>query len=253
MVSHIASGRHLYSECSIYYHLQIPFYLLSRILYGHKHWIALFGNFFLIRRITTRQSLPCARFSQKPLQNLVIQWKIFWITHIIRYLLVVSFWFDVDVDDTYLLQLFETEINRKVKREPALAVESRTKMFPDPKEFEIGSTDIVGDFWTFGQCQTEGSLLIRIFPYRCVCVPYFKTSRFSTVYSASVFSPDGKTFYLPLSTQIGHKNLQHKHQQVSDPSNDPSLEESFPCEGLPSCVSYRQNLKERYMGQLFLI
>ena len=65
---------------------------------------------------------------------------------------------DVDVDDAYLLQLFETEINRKVKREPALAVESRTKMFPDPKyqdelteeESKIGSTDIVGEFWTFG-------------------------------------------------------------------------------------------------------
>lgn len=65
---------------------------------------------------------------------------------------------DVDVDDAYLLQLFETEINRKVKREPALAVESRTKMFPDFKdqdelteeESKIGSTDIVGEFWTFG-------------------------------------------------------------------------------------------------------
>ena len=64
----------------------------------------------------------------------------------------------MDVDDAYLLQLFETEINRKVKREPALAVESRTKMFPDPKdqdelteeESKIGSTDIVGEFWTFG-------------------------------------------------------------------------------------------------------
>lgn len=56
------------------------------------------------------------------------------------------------------MQLFETEINRKVKREPALAVESRTKMFPDPqdgeelmeKRSEIDSTDIVGELWTFG-------------------------------------------------------------------------------------------------------
>lgn len=56
-----------------------------------------------------------------------------------------------------LLQLFETEINRKVKREPALAVESRTKLSPDPqdqeelmeKRPEIDSTDIVGELWTF--------------------------------------------------------------------------------------------------------
>jgi U3 small nucleolar RNA-associated protein 19 len=53
------------------------------------------------------------------------------------------------------LQLFETEINRKVKREPALAVESRTKMFPDPKdqeEFmeERSEIDIVGELWAFG-------------------------------------------------------------------------------------------------------
>lgn len=54
--------------------------------------------------------------------------------------------------------MFETEINRKVKREPALAVESRTMMFPDPqdgqevmdKRSEIDSNDIVGDLWTFG-------------------------------------------------------------------------------------------------------
>ena len=64
---------------------------------------------------------------------------------------------DMDADDTYLLQLFETEISRKVKREPALAVESRTKIFPDPqdqdlmeKRSEIDSTDIVGELWTFG-------------------------------------------------------------------------------------------------------
>ena len=64
---------------------------------------------------------------------------------------------DLDADDAYLLQLFETEINRKIKREPALAVESRTKMFPDPqdqeelmgKRSEIDSTDIVGKLWTF--------------------------------------------------------------------------------------------------------
>jgi len=61
------------------------------------------------------------------------------------------------LDHTYNT-LFETEINRKVKREPALAVESKTKMFPDTqvqeelmeKRFEIDSTDIVGELWTFG-------------------------------------------------------------------------------------------------------
>ena len=65
---------------------------------------------------------------------------------------------DMDADDAYLLQLFETEINRKVKREPALAVDSKTKMFPDPQDqeelmekgSEINSTDIVGELWTFG-------------------------------------------------------------------------------------------------------
>lgn len=65
---------------------------------------------------------------------------------------------NVNADDTYLSQLFETEINRKVKREPALAVETTTKMFPDPqdqeelmeKRSEIDPTDIVGELWTFG-------------------------------------------------------------------------------------------------------
>ena len=65
---------------------------------------------------------------------------------------------DMEADDAYLLKLFETEINRKVKREPALAVESRTKMFPDPQDqgelmeerSEIDSTDVVGELWTFG-------------------------------------------------------------------------------------------------------
>jgi U3 small nucleolar RNA-associated protein 19 len=60
--------------------------------------------------------------------------------------------------NAYLLQLFETEINRKVKREPALAVESRTKMLPDLQDqeelmenrAEIDSIDIVGELWTFG-------------------------------------------------------------------------------------------------------
>ena len=60
--------------------------------------------------------------------------------------------------DAYLLQLFETEINRKVKREPALAVESKTMMFPDPQDgeevmeerSETDSNDIVGELWTFG-------------------------------------------------------------------------------------------------------
>jgi hypothetical protein len=64
---------------------------------------------------------------------------------------------DIDAD-AHLLQLFETEINRKVKREPALEVESRKKMFPDPqdqeevmeKRSEIDSTDVVGDLWNFG-------------------------------------------------------------------------------------------------------
>jgi U3 small nucleolar RNA-associated protein 19 len=66
---------------------------------------------------------------------------------------------DMDADDARLLQLFETEINRKVKREPALAVESRrTKMFPNSQEqeevmekkSEIDANDIVGDLWNFG-------------------------------------------------------------------------------------------------------
>ena len=60
--------------------------------------------------------------------------------------------------DARLLQLFETEINRKIKREPALAVESRTKMFPNSQEQEevmekrsgIDLKDIVGDLWNFG-------------------------------------------------------------------------------------------------------
>lgn len=56
----------------------------------------------------------------------------------------------------YLLQLFATEINRKVKQEPALAVQSKIKIFPDRqdqelmKKREVDSNDIVGEFWTFG-------------------------------------------------------------------------------------------------------
>ena len=141
--------------CSFFYHPQILFYLLSRILYGHKHWIALFGNFFLIRIIITRQSLPCAKFSQRPLQNLVIQWRTFWITHIVRYVIIISFWWYGCWWYSYLLQLFETEIERKVKREPALAVGSRIKMFPDPQDGEEltekrSEIDVVGELWTFG-------------------------------------------------------------------------------------------------------
>jgi U3 small nucleolar RNA-associated protein 19 len=54
-----------------------------------------------------------------------------------------------------LSQLFETEINRKVKREPALRMESSTKMFPDPvdqkESVEARSgVDVVGELWTFG-------------------------------------------------------------------------------------------------------
>lgn len=59
---------------------------------------------------------------------------------------------EMGADDIYMLQLFETEINRKVKREPALAVESSTKMFPDPQDQEehIEEVDIVGELWSFG-------------------------------------------------------------------------------------------------------
>ena len=34
-------------------------------------------------------------------------------------------------------QLFETEINRKIKQEPALAVGSRSKVFPDGEVHEV--------------------------------------------------------------------------------------------------------------------
>ena len=51
--------------------------------------------------------------------------------------------------------MFETEINRKIKREPALAVESNIKVFPGPadqKELmeERNEVDVVGELWTFG-------------------------------------------------------------------------------------------------------
>ena len=62
----------------------------------------------------------------------------------------------ISIDNVYLSQLFETEISRKVKREPALAVESRTKIFPHlqdqeliEKRPEVDSCDIVGELWTF--------------------------------------------------------------------------------------------------------
>jgi len=58
------------------------------------------------------------------------------------------------VDAYFCCKLFETEISRKVKREPALAMESM-KMFPDPQDQElrseiVDSRDIVGELWTFG-------------------------------------------------------------------------------------------------------
>jgi len=59
------------------------------------------------------------------------------------------------------IQLFETEINRKIKREPALAVGPTSKVFPDGKiqELAVGvegslaestQRDFVGEFWAFG-------------------------------------------------------------------------------------------------------
>ena len=53
--------------------------------------------------------------------------------------------------------MFETEIGRKVKREPALAVESRIKMFSDLSDREVvleegsgvDTSDVVDELWAF--------------------------------------------------------------------------------------------------------
>ena len=57
--------------------------------------------------------------------------------------------------------MFETEINRKIKREPALAVGPKSKVFPDGEVQEVvageeegslvGVTqrDFVGELWAF--------------------------------------------------------------------------------------------------------
>jgi hypothetical protein len=42
-------------------------------------------------------------------------------------------------------QLIETELNRKIKREPALGIESGVKVFPQGS----GVNDIVGELWAF--------------------------------------------------------------------------------------------------------
>ena len=64
-------------------------------------------------------------------------------------------------DSARMIQLFETEINSKVKREPALVVGSRSKVFSDGEVKEVvageeegllvGATrwDFVGELWAF--------------------------------------------------------------------------------------------------------
>jgi hypothetical protein len=48
-------------------------------------------------------------------------------------------------------QLIETELHRKIKREPALGIESGVKFFPEGNELEdVGPrTDVVGELWSF--------------------------------------------------------------------------------------------------------
>jgi len=131
---------------------------MRKILCRHERWIARYGNYFLIVRIIMLLYLPCARSSPRRLRSRDIQWKISWIIRIIRYVSSSSRtrYFKCSC---FLKQLFETEINRKIKREPALAVGPRSKVFPDGEvpavitEEEEGSLvtqqDFVGELWAF--------------------------------------------------------------------------------------------------------
>jgi len=90
-----------------------------------------------------------------------MRWKISWIIRIIRYVPSSSSWARYFKYSLFFQQLFETEINRKIKREPALAVGPRSKVFPDGKVQEVvageeegslaGITqrDFVGELWAF--------------------------------------------------------------------------------------------------------
>ncbi|KAJ3506172.1 hypothetical protein NLJ89_g7014 [Agrocybe chaxingu] len=64
------------------------------------------------------------------------------------------------LDHTYNT-LFEAEVNRKIKKEPPLAMEAKVEVFPSGKEVEvaesgehglvaIGQRDVVGELWAFG-------------------------------------------------------------------------------------------------------
>ena len=45
-------------------------------------------------------------------------------------------------------QLLETELHRKIKREPALGIESDVQVFPEEIQ-DVGRTDVVGELWSF--------------------------------------------------------------------------------------------------------
>ena len=46
-------------------------------------------------------------------------------------------------------QLIETELNRKIKREPALGIESGVKVFPEGVQGNESVEDVVGELWSF--------------------------------------------------------------------------------------------------------
>jgi hypothetical protein len=52
-------------------------------------------------------------------------------------------------------QLIETELDRRIKREPALGIESGIKVFPEEEQEnesveDTGRRDVVGELWSFG-------------------------------------------------------------------------------------------------------
>jgi len=156
------SGRHLVSS-----HLpRLNISLKKTISWTRKrtpcklrHWTALYGSCFLILHIIMLQSRRCAKSSPRRLRNRDMPWKISWIILTIRYILFPSE--DATSTTEVQIQLFDTEIDRKIKREPALAVGQTSKVFPNGKIQELTGgvdgllaestqRDFVGEFWAFG-------------------------------------------------------------------------------------------------------
>lgn len=114
------------------------------------HWILRCGSFTLTFTIMNLQCQLWCAFLEKLSPSRATRWKIFSITHTERYA-------DRHLFSLFralkILQLIDTEVKRKIKKEPALAVELRKDLFPesDAPEMDAGVSgrDAVSELWVF--------------------------------------------------------------------------------------------------------